>query len=52
MPRALLLAFALTFAAAPSARAFCGFFVGKADADLFNKSSQVALVRDGDRKLL
>ena len=52
MSRALLLAFALTFAAAPSARAFCGFFVGKADAQLFNKSSQVALVRDGDRIVL
>ncbi|HWE24592.1 MAG TPA: DUF2330 domain-containing protein [Myxococcales bacterium] len=52
MSRALLLAFALTFAAAPSARAFCGFFVGKADAELFNKSSQVALVRDGDRTVL
>ncbi|HYZ87927.1 MAG TPA: DUF2330 domain-containing protein [Myxococcales bacterium] len=52
MSRALCLAFALTFAAAPRARAFCGFFVGKADADLFNKSSQVALVRDGNRTVL
>src|SRR5712664_245998 len=50
MRRALLLAFALT--AAPRAHAFCGFFVGKADAQLFNKSSQVALVRDGDRTVL
>jgi len=50
MRRALLLAFALT--AAPQAHAFCGFFVGKADAQLFNKSSQVALVRDGDRTVL
>ncbi|HEX9604013.1 MAG TPA: DUF2330 domain-containing protein, partial [Myxococcales bacterium] len=50
MRRALLLAFALTFA--PRAHAFCGFFVGKADAQLFNKSSQVALVRDGDRTVL
>jgi hypothetical protein len=41
---------ALTFA--PRARAFCGFFVGKADAKLFNKSSQVALVRDGDRTVM
>ena len=51
MRRVLFLAFALT-AAAPSAHAFCGFFVGKADAQLFNKSSQVALVRDGDRTVL
>ncbi|HYV67256.1 MAG TPA: DUF2330 domain-containing protein [Myxococcales bacterium] len=52
MRRALLLAFALTATAAPRAHAFCGFFVGKADGQLFNKSSQVALVRDGDRTVL
>lgn len=28
---------------------FCGFYVAKADAKLFNKSSQVILVRDGER---
>lgn len=50
MRRALLLAFALTFSS--RAHAFCGFFVGKADAHLFNKSSQVALVRDGERTVL
>jgi hypothetical protein len=37
---------------ASRAEAFCGFFVGKADAKLFNKSSQVALVRDGNRTVL
>jgi hypothetical protein len=31
------------------AQAFCGFFVGKADADLFNDASKVVLVRDGNR---
>jgi hypothetical protein len=31
-----------------SANAFCGFFVAKADAKLFNKASQVILVRDGE----
>ena len=31
------------------AQAFCGFFVGKADADLFNEASKVVLVRDGNR---
>jgi len=39
----------------PSAReaqAFCGFYVAKADSKLFNKASQVALVRDGDRTVL
>ncbi|WP_020394344.1 DUF2330 domain-containing protein [Thiolinea disciformis] len=30
------------------ASAFCGFYVAKADTGLFNESSQVAYVRDGD----
>src|SRR5262245_12276645 len=34
---------------AGQAQAFCGFFVGKADADLFNDASKVVLVRDGNR---
>jgi hypothetical protein len=34
---------------APGAAAFCGFYVGKADANLFNEASQVVMVRDGDR---
>ena len=40
------------FAAAPSAQAFCGFYVAKAGTDLFNQSSKVALVRDGDRTVI
>ena len=36
----------------PSASAFCGFYVGKADAKLFNEASQVILVRDGDRTVI
>jgi len=40
------------FALAPSANAFCGFYVAKADTDLFNSSSKVALVRDGDRTVM
>ncbi|MCY7410368.1 MAG: DUF2330 domain-containing protein [Chitinophagales bacterium] len=32
-----------------NANAFCGFYVAKADATLFNKTSQVILVRDGDK---
>ena len=35
--------------AAPPASAFCGFYVAKADAKLFNKSSKVVLSRDGNR---
>ena len=34
------------------ASAFCGFFVAKADTDLFNDASKVALVRDGDRTVI
>ena len=53
MRRALCAAAAAaTLISAPSARAFCGFFVGKADAKLFNRSSQVAIVRDGNRTIL
>ena len=31
---------------------FCGFYVAKADAKLFNRASQVVLARDGDRTVL
>ena len=32
-----------------TAQAFCGFYVAKADASLFNKTSQVILVRNDNR---
>jgi hypothetical protein len=34
------------------AHAFCGFYAGKADANLFNEASQVVMVRDGKRTVL
>lgn len=34
------------------ASAFCGFYVAKADATLFNEKSQVILVRDGQRSVI
>lgn len=34
------------------ASAFCGFFVAKADGELFNQSSRVAYVRDGQRSTI
>jgi hypothetical protein len=37
---------------APPAAAFCGFYVAKADAKLFNRASQVALVRDENKTVL
>ena len=35
-----------------ASHAFCGFYVASGDARLFNKASQVALVRDEDRTVL
>lgn len=34
------------------AQAFCGFYAGKADANLFNEASQVVMVRDGKRTVI
>lgn len=47
-----LLTVAVLAAAARTALGFCGFYVAKADTKLFNKASQVVLVRDGDRTVL
>ena len=38
--------------ASPPAAAFCGFYVGKADAGLFNEASQVILVRRDGRTVI
>lgn len=37
---------------APAASAFCGFYVAKADTDLFNDASKVVLVRDEVRTVI
>jgi hypothetical protein len=57
MKRALTLALALAPAlllasGAGAAHAFCGFYVAKADTHLYNRASQVVLVRDGDRTVM
>jgi len=39
-------------AVAPAVRAFCGFYVAKADSTLFNHASQVVLVRHEDKTVL
>ena len=44
-----LASFALS---APMASAFCGFYVAKADTDLFNDASKVVLVRDNERTVV
>lgn len=46
------LALGLAALCAPAAHAFCGFYVAKADTELFNRASKVAMVRDGDRTVL
>jgi hypothetical protein len=45
-------ALALLFSWAGPADAFCGFYVGKADASLFNDASQVIMVRRDNRTVI
>ncbi len=49
---AALLVLALQPWLADTLRAFCGFYVAKADTAIFNRASQVVLVRDRDRTVL
>ncbi|MEM1160598.1 MAG: DUF2330 domain-containing protein [Pseudomonadota bacterium] len=44
--------FAAALALPATANAFCGFYVAKGDADLFNEASKVVMVRDGDRTVI
>jgi hypothetical protein len=50
--KTLLAGIALLAGTQIPAHAFCGFYAGKADANLFNEASQVVLVRDGNRTVL
>ena len=49
---AVALAVCLMAFMAEPAIAFCGFYVAKADADLYNRASQVVIARDGNRTVL
>jgi len=49
---ATILAAVITIAISSTAQAFCGFYVAKADTSLFNRASQVVLVRDGKRTVI
>ncbi len=51
MKRKLLFIAAL-IAVSPLLFSFCGFYVSKADGTLKNKTSQVILVRDGNKTSL
>jgi len=42
----------ILFAASRPALPFCGFYVARGDAKLFNRASQVVLVRDADRTVM
>ncbi|MEO1370740.1 MAG: DUF2330 domain-containing protein, partial [Acidobacteriota bacterium] len=46
------LALGLGAVGAGPARAFCGFYVAKAESELYNRASKVVIVRDGDRTVL
>lgn len=52
MIASLALLGALCLAWPPEAAAFCGFYVGKADANLYNSASQVVLVRKDDKLVI
>ena len=41
-----------TLAVSPAAFGFCGFYVAKADAKLYNQASQVILVRNEDKTVM
>lgn len=43
---------AVVLAVSSIANAFCGFYVARADTNLFNRASQVVIVRDEDRTVL
>jgi hypothetical protein len=48
----ILLLGLLTLLLVGQANAFCGFYVAKGDLKLFNKTSQVIIVRDGDHTVI
>ncbi len=48
----LLLVITVIALCSPPAWAFCGFYVAKADASLYNQASQVIIARSGNRTVL
>ena len=42
----------ITVGVSTAAQAFCGFYVARADTSMFNRASQVVLVRDGQRTVI
>lgn len=52
MKKLLLLLTVLMAVVPTQAKAFCGFYVAKADADLFNEASKVVMARHDDRTVM
>jgi Na+-transporting NADH:ubiquinone oxidoreductase subunit NqrB len=52
LTRKIVASFLLVTMMTQQAAAFCGFYVSKADGALKNKTSQVIMVRDGDRNVI
>jgi len=50
--RLLLLCSLVSLSNSADLRAFCGFYVAKADTKIFNQASKVVMVRDADRTVL
>ncbi|MEB3148094.1 MAG: DUF2330 domain-containing protein, partial [Sphaerospermopsis sp.] len=48
----LIIALIAVLSFAPTAIAFCGFYVAKADTKLYNQASQVVIARDGNKTVL
>lgn len=48
----VLVSFLLVFSLVPKAWAFCGFYIAKADANLYNQASQVIIARNNNRTIL
>ncbi len=48
----VLLTFVILIGFTPSALAFCGFYVAKADSKLYNKASQIVIARKDNRTVL
>ena len=47
-----VIAVAMIIILSATAQAFCGFYVARADTSLFNRASQVVLVRDDNRTVI
>ncbi len=47
-----VVAMSITVTVCSTAQAFCGFYVSRADTELYNQASQVVMVRDGDRTVI